>query len=217
MKTITEINQFLSIWKTLTQADRAKIDEFLGLIELSTENSPKIPQVQNLPSDFLTWMNSNHTPARFERIYYTDGLNVCVGIIMNVNRRTGEITLYCEFNYKTKELNLNRPIINMGYNIRLCTESEYKRLKSELNKIGLVWKDKIHRLEPLEVKCKVGSQYFYLDTDLSIRSDVEKNTKKSHLRYIAGNYFSDYGKALEACDRVREVLKEVIFSQNLDL
>lgn len=209
MKTIAEIQDFLNVWKNLTEEDRSIISSFMGGIALSLEDSPKIPKAQNLKSDFLIWFNDDYAPTRFEHIFYTDGAEECVGIIKSHSMRTGEIVLYCSFNYTRKELDTTgTTIITPGYRIRECTETEYKRLKRELGKVGLVWKDKLHRLEPENVKAEMGSSYFYIDDNLKIVGDTEKHGKASHLRYIAGNYFTDYGKALQVCDRIRELLKE---------
>lgn len=207
MKTMMECGLFIDAWRGLSDLERFRIRNFLACIEISDDGFQKFPRTQDLPTVFLTWFKGEYSPVRYDRIFYTDGENEYVGVVRDVNRRTGEVLMYCSFSYSSRTLDVNRPSCTLGYLIRPCSESEYKRLKRELGRIGLVWKDKLHRLEPLEVKAKPDEMYWYIDDKLQIVSDREKGGKSSHLRYIAGNYFTDYGTALETCEKVREVLK----------
>jgi hypothetical protein len=214
MKTMMECDLFIRVWKGLSDLERSRIRNFLACIGISDDGSQKFPRTQDLPSVFLTWFRGEYSPMRFDRILYTDGEDELVGVVRDVNRRTGEITLYCSYSYSSRVLDVDKPTCTLGHLIRPCSESEYKRLKRELRKVGLVWKDKLHRLEPEEVKARVGDTYWYIDDKLSIVADKEKGGKSSHLRYIAGNYFTDYGIALEVCEKVREILKSSLCKMN---
>lgn len=208
MKTTQDINLYLSVHSNLEVEGAKEIENLRHLLETSPDDFPKIFRGLNLPNDFLEWFDYDYTPSRFAPVYFTDSSKSYVGIIRNINPRTGEIIFYCAFCYETLELDLGNFSASSGWFMGEATVSEYNRLENELKKVGLVWKKGLNRLEPIDFVSEKGSTYWYIDDKLRIITATEQINKTSHLRYLAGNYFTDYGRALEICDKIRELLKE---------
>lgn len=208
MKTTQDIELYLKVHNDLEDEQAQEIKNLRHLLKNPNNDFPKIFRGLNLQSDFLEWFNNEFTPSRFSPVHFSDGHNNYVGIIRNHNPRTGEILLYCVFCYESGNLDLDNFLISTGWLIRSASVSEYNRLENELKKIGLVWKKGLNRLEPIDFVAEKGTTYWYIDDRLKIVTATEQLNKTSHLRYLAGNYFTDYGRALEICDKIRELLKE---------
>lgn len=149
-----------------------------------------------------------------------------LGIISDIDEGTGEVELYCYFIYPTKQAAARigysmheRNIVNLEEytfepllddNKRFSTDdgvSAYRRLKRELEKEGKIWKDKLHRIEPVAAKSEKGKKYWYINDKMNVVQDVEKGTPTSHFRYLAGNYFVDYEAALRTLNKFQDILR----------
>lgn len=137
-----------------------------------------------------------------------------VGVVRHIDSEH-DVMFYCYFTYPTP----NHPKRigyslweTPGYDIRTmifeCINKEniqttlgnstscFRRLGRELEKVGKTWKDKIQRIEPLQVELPVGSKYFYITDKMEVRTETEKGTPTSHFRYLAGNYFTTHKAAM---------------------
>lgn len=149
-----------------------------------------------------------------------------LGIVSDVSEETGEVELYCYFIYPTKQAAARlgysmheKSIVNLEYytfeplledNKRFSADdgvSAYRRMKRELEKEGKVWKDKIHRIEPVTMKAEKGKKYWYINDRMNVVQDVENEESKSHFRYLAGNYFVDYEAALRMLNKFQDMLR----------
>ena len=155
-----------------------------------------------------------------------------VGIVRSVDVRTGEVEFYCHYTYPTK----SSPS-SLGFSMRengianlesfvfeplltsssesFCGEdgiSSYRRFKKELEKSGKIWKDKIHRIEPLQMKVPEGSSYWYISDKLEISSSTERLTPVSQKRYLAGNYFPTPEAAEVILRKLRESVRAFLAS-----
>ncbi len=88
----------------------------------------------------------------------------------------------------------------------------FRRLGRELNKVGKVWKDKLHRIEPLGFEPKPGSTYYYITDKLDVKTDHEKGVATSRMRYLAGNYFTNIKTAYKMENKIRDLLKDYLAS-----
>ena len=88
----------------------------------------------------------------------------------------------------------------------------FRRLNTELEKEGTVWKDKLHRIEPSKYEGDKDSRYWYINDKLKVVQDIDKNTQVSHLRYISGNYFTDSMAALLVVNKIHEILRGYLAS-----
>lgn len=84
--------------------------------------------------------------------------------------------------------------------------STYRRLKRELEKKGKVWKDKLLRVEPLNMRLKKGQEYWFINDKLKISKEFEKDTPTSQFRYSSGNYFTDYKMAEKVLSELIEII-----------
>lgn len=153
-----------------------------------------------------------HIPAINERVEFSKGNRVGLGVVRSVNVESGEMELYCYFWYDTKEIghNMHEKNICDLYSFQYCEQTVVatRRMNRELNKLGKVWNDKLHRIEPVVGKAAKGERYWYINDKMKLVQDKEKNTSTSHFRYIGGNYFLDYDEALEYLGNFNEILKD---------
>lgn len=153
-----------------------------------------------------------HIPAINERIEFTKGDHIGLGVVRSVDVKSGEMELYCYFWYDTKEIGHNMHEKNVCdlYSFQHCEQTVVatRRMNRELNKLGKVWNDKLHRIEPVVSKAAKGERYWYINDKMKLVQDKEKDTPTSHFRYIGGNYFLDYDEALEYLNKLNEILRD---------
>ena len=153
-----------------------------------------------------------YIPAINERIEFSKGDHVGLGVVRSVDIESGEIELYCYFWYDTKEIGHNMHEKNIcdlySYQHSEQTVVATRRMNRELNKLGKVWNDKLHRIEPVVSKAVKGERYWYINDKMKLVQDKEKDTPTSHFRYIGGNYFLDYDEAFEYLNKLNEILRD---------
>lgn len=153
-----------------------------------------------------------------------------VGVMHHIDSEH-DVMFYCYFTYPTP----NRPKQigyslweTPGYDIRTMvfesinkeniqttlgnSTSCFRRLGRELERVGKVWKDKLLRIEPLKVELPVGSKYFYISDKMEVRTETEKGTPTSHLRYLAGNYFTTHKSAMLMLAQFNAKLRDYLAS-----
>lgn len=152
-----------------------------------------------------------YIPRHAERVVFYDFSQSVQGVgVVREIRAGDDVVFFCYFTYPTPE----RPrrigynlFENPGFNLRSFvfesidreniqttlgnSTSCYRRLGKELEREGKVWKDKLRRIEPVEMFAEVGKTYYYIDDKMRVRPEREKGTPTSRFRYIAGNYFTD--------------------------
>lgn len=151
-------------------------------------------------------------PKINDRVLIWNQNDTKLGVIRAICPDTNEVELYCWFDYKTKKcaysMHEKDAVTFHEYHFEPMSIIAQRRLNTELNKYGKVWYDKLHRIEPLEVKVAVGQHYWYINDKMKIVQETEKGTPTSHFRYIAGNYFSKHGEALEYLGKMIELLRD---------
>ncbi len=85
-----------------------------------------------------------------------------------------------------------------------------RRLGKELERVGKVWKDKLLRIEPAKVEQEVGSKYYYISDKMKVVTETEKGTPTSHIRYLAGNYFTTHMAATQMLGKINDLIREII-------
>lgn len=174
-----------------------------------------------------------YIPKEGDRVVFYDWeLDVQgVGVVRDVTAN-GDVIFFCYFIYPTysqqKRIGFNLRE-NPGVNLKtFCLEnidkenisstlgnstSCFRRMGRELEKVGKVWKDKLLRIEPIQVEQEKGGKYFYISDKLKVVSDIDKGTPTSHLRYLAGNYFTDHAAASKMLDKFTELLEDYLASE----
>lgn len=154
-----------------------------------------------------------------------------IGIIRDIDTVTQAVELYCYFIYPTKTdktklgysmheqniVNLSDFIFEplLENNNRFSTDdgiSSYRRMKRELEKAGKIWKDKLNRIEPSQIKRNKGEKYWYISDKLTVVQDTDKGTPTPQKRYWSGNYFITQESALKMQNRISEMLKSYLAS-----
>lgn len=166
-------------------------------------------------------------------IFYDYALDVQgVGVVRHIDSEH-DVMFFCYFTYPTfghpKQIGYS-PAETPGYDIRTMvfesidednipttlgnSTSCYRRLGKELEKVGKVWKDKKMRIEPLNVKVPVGETYYYISDKMCAIPEKEKGTPTSHLRYLAGNYFTTQKAADLMLAKFNEELRDYLASDS---
>lgn len=150
-------------------------------------------------------------PSINDRVEFAKGSHIGLGVVRSVDLESGQMELYCYFWYDTKEIGHNMHETKVcdlySYHFTLQTVVATRRMNRELNKLGKVWNDKLHRIEPVVCKAAKGEKYWYINDKMKLVQDKEKDTPTSHFRYIAGNYFLDYDEALGYLSNFNELLR----------
>ncbi len=153
-------------------------------------------------------------------IFHSHNHNIIgLGVVRQVYADTGDVELYCYYIYPTVHhpsaigysmhelgvVNLRDYVFedmldddnrSSSFNGVSCL----RRMNRELERCGKIWKDKLHRIEPLQPKARKGEKYWYISDKLKVVQEREKDTPTSHFRYIAGNYFKSEMAALRMLD-----------------
>lgn len=151
-------------------------------------------------------------PKINDRVYFYNSCMSGIGVIRSILPGSNQVELYCYYIYTTKQIGYSMHesgIVNFhDFHYEPMSIIAQRRLNTELNKHGKVWYDKLHRIEPLEVKVEVGEKYWYINDKMKIIQEFEKGTPTSHFRYMAGNYFSKYEDAIEYLGRISDLLRD---------
>lgn len=151
-------------------------------------------------------------PKINDRVLIWNQNDTKLGVIRAICPDTNEVELYCWFDYKMKKcaysMHEKDAVTFHEYHFEPMSIIAQRRLNTELNKYGKVWYDKLHRIEPLEVKVAVGQHYWYINDKMKIVQETEKGTPTSHFRYIAGNYFNKHSEALDYLEKMVELLRD---------
>lgn len=183
-------------------------------------------------------LEPKYFPTAGEKVFYhswnfeTNG----IGIVRGYNpEKPLEIELYCYFAYPTKTVRgrlgysmhesdvvnlrdyifeplLESPDCN---NSRFSSDdgiSAYRRLKRELEKVGKLWRDKLHRIEPLDYRLAKGAPYWYIDDKLRVVKTEEKGTPTSNKRYLCGNYFVSIEAASTMLNKIYTLVNDYLAS-----
>ncbi len=135
-----------------------------------------------------------------------------LGVIRDIDIETGEIELYCYYFYNNGQIgySMHEPgVVSLHeFLFENMAISQQRRLNRELERVGKVWNEKMHRIEPVNAKLPKGEKYWYISDKIKIVQDIEKGTPTSHFRYLAGNYFKDYDDALDYLSQIHELLRD---------
>lgn len=157
-------------------------------------------------------LREKHIPVMNERVEFSKGDYSGIGVVRSVNPSENTVELYCYFIYNDKRLGHSmheKGICDLhSFQFNPMTVVALRRMNRELARYGKTWNDKLHRIEPLQVKAEKGQPYCYINDKLVVAHDREKGTPTSHFRYIAGNYFTDENEALRYLDVITEILRD---------
>lgn len=90
------------------------------------------------------------------------------------------------------------------------TDYERKLLDGDLEKFGKTWNHYLKRIEPLNMKAKLGERYWYITDKMTVTSAVEKGTVTSNKRYLAANYFKDQADAIRILSETMELRRNYL-------
>ena len=154
-----------------------------------------------------------YVPRINERVeFWGENKKHGLGVIRDIDVETGNIELYCHYFYDTGEVGycMHEPgIVSLHeFLFENMAISQQRRLNRELERVGKVWNEKMHRIEPVNCKSQKGCRYWYISDKMKVVQDIEKGTPTSHFRYLAGNYFKDYDDALDYLSQIHELLRD---------
>lgn len=179
-------------------------------------------------NEFQYKLEARHIPEPGERVIYRGNGTKGLGVVRFVNTATGEVTMYCYYDYGTKKCgysmnetdvcNLNDYVFEsvndsssyMPRTASMNTQYCRRRLKTELAKYGKAWNGKQKRIEPVDAISPIGQPYWYINDKVRILKEYEKGKATSKMRYKAGNYFRTYEDALYAAGQIGLLLQNVM-------
>lgn len=207
----------ISHFKAATIVARLSDDKILTSdLEMATEGLKMAPE--GILYDFrdamfrqglqFSWKDlkviEKYIPSVNERIIYHKGSEKGLGVVRDVNFQTGEVELYCYFNYTTKAIGFSmheKGIVNLQdfwfepmnngdkRQSKMNGISCQRRLNSELAKHGKTWNERLHRIEPLVTQVPKGKKYWYITDKMTLVQEEEKGLQLTRIRANAGNYF----------------------------
>ncbi len=153
-----------------------------------------------------------YIPAANERVEFFYGDKRGLGVVRSVSPSANSIELYCYFDYDTKKVaySMHEPGICdvYGWHFKPMSIICQRRLNRELNRFGKVWNEKLHRIEPINPKVEKGKPYYYISDKMTVVTDRERETRTSHCRYLAGNYFTNINEANDYLGKINELLRD---------
>lgn len=87
-------------------------------------------------------------------------------------------------------------------------------IQQELAQKDLIWNVRCRRLERNNARAKVGGNYFWVSSFLEIKQATESCSVSDKRRFNRGNYFLKRNVALRARDRIINVCKEEMMSED---
>lgn len=164
-----------------------------------------------------------YMPSVNERVIFHGKGVKGLGVVRDVDYKTGEVELYCYYIYETRQCGYNmheKGIVNLQdfwfepmdngdkRQSKMNGIACQRRLNRELGKFGKVWNERLHRVEPVEIQAEVGKTYWYITDKMTLTQDVEKGLQASRTRANAGNYFLKREDGLEILTKWVEDLRE---------
>lgn len=192
-------------------------------------------KLQYNPTTFT--LEAKYIPELGKKVFFHsyDFGTTGTGIVRDIDTSNLDVEFYCYFIYPTRNEKSKlgcsmheRNIANLRDYIfepllesedknhnRFSTEdgiSAYRRLKRELEKTGKIWRDKLYRVEPSQMKLEKGGVYWYISDKLKVVQERDKGTPTAQIRYLCGNYFVDYDAALVALNKIYEMIRNYLAS-----
>lgn len=145
-----------------------------------------------------------------------------LGVVRDVDPKSGDVELYCYYIYETKECGFSmheKGIVNLQdfwfepmdngdkRQSKMNGISCQRRLNRELGRHGKIWNERLHRIEPIVMQVPVGGSYWYINDKMMLVQDVEKGLQLSRTRANAGNYFWKRADGLETLAEWNEILR----------
>lgn len=87
-------------------------------------------------------------------------------------------------------------------------------IQQELAQKDLIWNVRCRRLEKNSARAKEGGSYFWVSSFLEIKQATESSSVSDKRRFNRGNYFLKRSVALRARDRIINVCKEEMMSED---
>ena len=159
-------------------------------------------------------LGQKYIPRINERVEFWSNDNSIHGL--GVIRNVDPMELYCYYLYPTANtpaelkysMHESGRITLHDFIFENMAVSQQRRLNRELSRVGKIWNEKMHRVEPIKAKAERGGKYWYVNDKIKLVQDTEKETPTSHFRYLAGNYFLDYDDALDYLTMIHEMLRD---------
>lgn len=163
-----------------------------------------------------------YTPSVNERVIFHGKGVKGLGVVRDIDIKSGEVELYCYFIYETRQCGFNmheKDIVNLQdfwfepmdngdkRQSKMNGISCQRRLNRELGRFGKVWNERLHRIEPVAIQAEVGRTYWYISDKMKLVQETENGLQTPRMRANAGNYFLDRADGLEVLAMFQEILR----------
>lgn len=163
-----------------------------------------------------------YTPQPGDRVAFTSATTSGLGVVKAVHLDTDSVDYFCYYinetgkvGYSMNEIGVTKlsdlvfeKLDDSGRN-KICGNVVYlqRKLNDVLRRYGKVWKEKLHRIEPLDPIVPVGKPYWYFNDKMELTKDIEKGRVTSRRRYFAGNYFKSEAEGMVWIGKINELLR----------
>lgn len=138
------------------------------------------------------------------------------GVVRNIDN-AGNVIMYCYVLKNDAErivrYNMHEELgVVSDFSFRSFKPTDYERklLENELGKYGKTWNHYLKRIEPVDMKVKLGERYWYITDKMTVTAAVEKGTVTSNKRYLAANYFKDQADAVRMLSETMELRRDFL-------
>lgn len=154
------------------------------------------------------------TSPQFIRLMFL-GEQVGVGVFKEI-LPDGTLEMFCV--KMGKEGIQFEGMINLGdadyYSFAKTYDEHRALIQSELAAHGYIWNARCQRIEKNNARAKLGKNYYSISNILKIKPYTEKNTTYDQDRFNKGNYFLSRAVAERARDRILNICKEEMLSED---
>lgn len=166
-------------------------------------------------------LSGRYTPKPADRVIFSSPDFSGFGVIKNINPETGSVDFFCYYINETDQLHYSMnetdvmklsDVIFEPMDNSACRTSQssglyiQRKLSALLARVGKVWRDRLHRIEPLDGMVPVGKKYWYLNECIVLKQAIERGTATSKFRYKAANYFRTQEEGMARQAEIKEVL-----------
>ena len=151
-----------------------------------------------------------YIPKATERVEISCDDENILGIVRSINLQDNHIEFYCYWNLTTGQVGFSmheKDICTIhGPIFSPMSSYGYRKFNRKLQDYGMIWNDKLHRIQPTEYKQEADKRYYYIDDKLQVVKAKEVINGTSSRRYYVGNYFDNPKEA----EKYAKILKTVL-------
>jgi len=151
-------------------------------------------------------LEEEYEPKDGDIISFRNSIGICGGIYQSDEGSFYQFRNYFQLDNDNNEINTDT-FYSMKEAPQLATKGETKKLFDAMAKEGLKWNAKQKKIEKIRWRACVIGDYFYIDSDMEIMTDVDQRYPLDDNRFKNWNYFKTEEEAERKAEQIKKVLK----------